>query len=104
MYDAVVYAGIPQALEHLCAAGCRLIVATAKPHSFRPPDPGALRSGAALRGHSRCRAGRHGNDAKTDLIAHILAAHKLDAKTAIMVGDRKIDVAAATSNGIARSA
>jgi phosphoglycolate phosphatase len=42
MYDAVVYAGIPEALDRLQAACWRLLVATAKPHDFCPSDPGAL--------------------------------------------------------------
>jgi phosphoglycolate phosphatase len=100
MYDAQVYAGIAEALEHLCAAGCRLILATSKPHHFARPilQHFALAPRfAAIHGPEL--DGRH--DAKTDLLAHIVAEHKLDPKTAIMVGDRKFDVAAANSNGIA---
>jgi phosphoglycolate phosphatase len=100
MYDAVVYAGIPEALEQLCAAGCRLILATSKPHHYARPilKHFALAPRfAAIHGPEL--DGRH--DAKTELLAHILAKHKLDPQTAIMVGDRKFDVAAANSNGIA---
>ena len=37
MYDAVVYDGVPAALDALCAAGCRLFIATAKPHYYARP-------------------------------------------------------------------
>jgi phosphoglycolate phosphatase len=100
MYDAQVYAGIPEALEQLCAAGCRLILATSKPHHYARPilQHFALAPRfAAIHGPEL--DGRH--DAKTDLLAHIVAAHKLDPNTAIMVGDRNLDVAAANRNGIA---
>ena len=37
MYDAVVYDGVPAALDALSSAGCRLFVATAKPHYYARP-------------------------------------------------------------------
>jgi phosphoglycolate phosphatase len=100
MYDAVVYAGIPEALDRLQAAGCRLIVATAKPHHFARPilRHFALASRfAAIHGPEL--DGRR--DAKADLLAHIVAAHNLATETAVMVGDRAFDVHAAKANGIA---
>jgi len=99
MYEARVYAGIPEALEVLRAAGCRLIVATSKPHHYARPilqHFALAHRFAAIHGPEL--DGRR--DAKTDLVAHILAEHKLDAKATVMIGDREFDVLAASNNGI----
>jgi len=42
--------------------------------------------------------GRFAN--KTDLIAKIIESERIEAKTAVMVGDRKHDIIAAKNNGI----
>ena len=99
MYDAVVYAGIPEALDRLQAAGCRLLVATAKPHEFARPilEHFALAPRfTAIHGPELDGT----RDAKVDLLAHIVAEHNLDVETAVMVGDRAFDVRAANANGI----
>jgi beta-phosphoglucomutase-like phosphatase (HAD superfamily) len=59
MYDAVAYHGVIEALDALAASGCRLFVATAKPPLLRQADPGAFRPVAAVRCHTRPRAGRN---------------------------------------------
>ena len=77
MYDAVVYTGIPQALEALTAAGCRLIVATAKPHFFARPileHFDLARHFAAIYGPELDGT----NDSKADLIAHIMRPRTRD--------------------------
>jgi phosphoglycolate phosphatase len=99
MYDAVVYDGIPRALDALREAGCRLFVATAKPHYYAQPI-------LEYFGLTRFFAGIHGpeldgtRDHKHDLIAHIVANANVRPEHAIMVGDREHDVIAATSNGM----
>ena len=99
MYDAIVYDGIPAALGALSAAGCRLFVATAKPHYYARP----ILERFDLARHF---AGIHGpeldgtNDHKHDLIAHIIVQHGVAPETAIMIGDREFDVTAAARNGI----
>ena len=68
MYDAIVYDGVPAALDALGAAGCRLFVATAKAHHYARP----ILEHFDLARHF---AGIHGpeldgtNDNKADLIA-----------------------------------
>jgi len=99
MYDAIVYDGVPAALDALLDAGCRLFVATAKPHTYARP---------ILERFDLARrfAGIHGpeldgtNDHKADLIAHMIAQHGVRAHSAVMIGDREFDVIAAARNGI----
>ena len=99
MYDAIVYDGVPAALDALSAAGCRLFVATSKPHYYARPI--LERFDLAHR-----FAGIHGpeldgtNDHKHDLIAHIIAREGVVPEAAVMIGDREFDVAAAARNGI----
>ena len=99
MYDAIVYDGIVDALDRLSAAGCRLIVATSKPHAFARPILERL-------GLARHFAAAHGpeldgtNDHKADLLAHIIAREGIDPARAVMIGDREFDVIAAARNGI----
>jgi phosphoglycolate phosphatase len=100
MYEAVVYQGIPEALEALEAAGCRLIVATAKPYRFARPilqHFGLANRFVAIHGPELDGT----RDAKADLIAFILAAEGVAVDAALMVGDRALDVEAAASHGIA---
>ena len=99
MFDAIVYDGIVDALDRLSAAGCRLIVATSKPHAFARPILERL-------GLARHFAAAHGpeldgtNDHKADLLAHIIAREGIDPARAVMIGDREFDVIAAARNGI----
>jgi phosphoglycolate phosphatase len=99
MYDAVVYDGVPAALDGLKESGCRLFVATAKPHYYARPI--LERFDLAHR-----FTGIHGpeldgtNDHKHDLIAHMIEQHGIHPRRAVMVGDRESDVLAAARNGI----
>ena len=98
MFDAIVYDGVADALDRLRAAGCRLFVATAKPHYYARP----------ILEHfdlARRFAGIHGpeldgaNDHKHDLIAHIIAD-----QACVPARDHgrrpQFDVIAAARNGI----
>jgi phosphoglycolate phosphatase len=99
MYEAVVYPGIYEALEALAAAGCRLIVATAKPHRFARPmlqHFGLAKRFVAIDGPELDGT----RDAKADLIAFILAEEGVAVDAAPMVGDRALDVEAAASHGL----
>lgn len=100
MYDAVVYAGMPEALDALAAAGHSLIVATSKPHVFARPileHFGLAQKFGAIHGAELDGT----RDDKADLIAHILATHRIDPARALMIGDRKYDVLGAKKNGVA---
>lgn len=97
MFDALVYSGIPDALSAIASAGCRLIIATAKPHVFARPilqHFGLDTRFIAIHGPEL--DGTHDN--KADLIAHIVRQHDIDASRAVMIGDREHDMLAATLN------
>jgi phosphoglycolate phosphatase len=99
MYDAIVYDGVADALDRLRAAGCRLFVATAKPHYYARPILERFdlaRRFAAIHGPELDGT----NDHKHDLIAHIVAKEGVRPEAAIMIGDREFDVTAAARNGI----
>jgi phosphoglycolate phosphatase len=97
MYDARVYPGIPDALAALTSAGCRLIIATAKPHVFARPilqHFGLDTRFIAIHGPEL--DGTHDN--KADLVAHIVRQHDFDVSQAVMIGDREHDMIAAGRN------
>ena len=99
MFDATVYADIPEALAQLKAAGHRLIVCTSKPHVYARPILEHFKLAhfySAIHGSEL--DGR--NDDKADLIAHIIRTEAVDPTGAVMIGDRKFDVLGAKSNGI----
>jgi phosphoglycolate phosphatase len=99
MYDAVVYAGVAEALEALGMAGHRLLVATAKPHCYARPI--LERFGLARHFVAICGPELDGtNDHKADLIAHMIAREDVRPGTALMIGDRALDVLAAARHGI----
>jgi phosphoglycolate phosphatase len=92
-FENEVYAGIPEALDALAATGTRLFVATSKNRGD------ALRIlehfGLASRFEAIHGARDDGGLAdKSDLIADLLATHKLDPRkiTIAMIGDRKFDM------------
>jgi len=100
MFEAVTYAGIPEMLSSLVAGGYALVLATSKPHVMARPILAHFeldRHFAVV--HGAELDGRH--DDKGDLIGHILATQHIDPSDAIMVGDRKYDVAGAARHGIA---
>ena len=99
MYDAIVYDGVPAALAALRAQGHRLIVATSKPHHYARPI--VEHFGLAAQFHAVHGPELDGtNDHKADLIAHIIRQEGVDPATALMIGDREFDVAAAARNGL----
>lgn len=99
MFDATIHEGMEASMRMLKIAGHRLFVCTSKPHPFARKimahfglaDIFEEIHGAELDGR---------NDAKRDLIAHILKTHDLKATDCLMVGDTPYDVEGARANGI----
>ncbi len=97
IFDNVLYPGIPEAIAAIAAAGFRLFVATSKltqfaeriVENFGLADYFAGIYGSSLDGRI---------DQKDKIIAICLATEKIDARTCVMVGDRKHDVLGAAAN------
>jgi len=99
MYDAVVYAGVDEALDALGMAGHRLFVATSKPHRYARPI--LERFGLARHFVAICGPELDGtNDHKADLIGHMIEHEGVRPQSALMIGDRELDVRAAARHGI----
>ncbi|BBK45462.1 phosphoglycolate phosphatase [Allostella vacuolata] len=99
LFQNSVYDGIVDALEGLASAGFVLYVATAKRTVFavRILDHFGL-SPRFVRIYGSEPGGTL--DHKGDLIAHILAREGIDPGAAIMIGDRRHDIAGAHINGL----
>lgn len=99
MYNAVVYQGVIEALDALAASGCRLFVATAKPHYYAKPileHFDLARRFVAIHGPELDGTRDH----KADLIEYMITEHRIRPETALMIGDREHDVIAAARNGM----
>ncbi|MBT8416808.1 MAG: HAD hydrolase-like protein [Silicimonas sp.] len=100
MFDATVYDGVTEAMDRLISEGCRLYLATAKPHDY------ALEITAHFGLASRMVA-EFGPELdgtrnwKGDLLRHALELTGEDPARSVMVGDRLHDMAAAKEVGMA---
>jgi phosphoglycolate phosphatase len=91
LFENRVYAGVPEMLAKLDAAGCSLFIATSKPRIFaqRIMDHFELAKyfagiyGSELNG---------GYENKSDLLRFLLENERLDARVTAMVGDRSHDM------------
>lgn len=93
-----VFDGIPQALQALRDAGARLVVATAKPHTFAVPVLEHVGLAPLLDGVFG--APDDESDTKGQIIARAMASVGPGVR-AVMVGDREHDVHGARENGLA---
>lgn len=97
MLDSPAFDGIEAALETLAGSGLRLLLATSKPLHM------ATRI-LERRGLARFFAGLYGANAddsgaeKPELIARLIEAERVDPRRAVMVGDRRFDIAGAHAN------
>ncbi len=100
MYENRVYEGVPDMLACLCDAGCRLWLATSKPHVY-------ARRITAHFGLDEWLDGVFGSELdgtradKGALLAHALAESGAHARRAVMLGDRRHDIDGARGNGMA---
>ena len=99
LFEAVVYAGVDEALAELRTAGTRLFLCTAKPIVYAE----RILTHFSLDRHFEAAYGdeldgRYQN--KADLVARILEEQALDPSDCVMLGDRKHDVLAASRHAI----
>ena len=99
IFDVAPYDGVAELLPALTGAGLRLYLATSKRTAFA----------ARILDHldlARHFEGIYGSepdgfrDHKPELIADIMKRHAIAPGTAVMVGDRRYDIAGARANGI----
>ncbi len=99
LFENRVYDGVPEALAQLTARGCRLFLATAKPHVY-------ARRITAHFGLAKWFEQEFGPELdgtrnnKADLLAHALQVTGADPARSVMVGDRSHDLAAAAAVGM----
>lgn len=99
LFGSSLYPGIVEALSAMCRAGARLFIATSKRRRF------AVRIIEHL-GLADLFEDIHGSeddgtfDHKPELVAYIIATHRIALESCVMVGDRKHDIAGARSNNI----
>lgn len=100
MFENTPYAGIPQLLGDLRAAGYRLAIATSKPEHlacriaahFGLTDAFALIAGCSPEGS---------RETKADVIRHALNALGIEEKRqVVMIGDRRHDIEGAAAAGV----
>ena len=99
IFENKLYPGIPQMLEALCAQGKTLYVATSKPTVFAKKilehfDISQYFSdveGSPL---------EHNGVAKNIIVETVLQRNKISPSTAVMVGDRRHDIAGGQANSL----
>lgn len=98
LFENSVYDGVPEMLATLKARNFRLLLATAKPHVYARrilAHFGIHASFDAVYGSELDGVRQH----KADLLAHLFDCESVDARSAVMVGDRHHDIEAAHANG-----
>lgn len=97
LYETRMYAGVPDGLAALRAAGHRLFVTTSKPWVF-------ARRIVAHFGLASFFEETYGSELdglrvhKTDLLAYVIERERLDPRCTWMIGDRANDIAAGRAN------
>lgn len=100
LYENTLIEGIDAMIASLSAAGCKLFVATSKPHAYA----GKIVEHFGLMPHFGKVYGSEldgTRSTKTDLIAYLLQQESLSAKSCVMIGDRKHDLIGARANAVA---
>lgn len=99
LFETALYPGVEETLAHMQQSGARLFMATSKRTIFAH----RILEHFGIDGFfSSIHGSEPGGalDHKPELIAHILQQHGLGRTEAVMVGDRRFDVAGAHANGI----
>lgn len=100
LYENKIYAGVPEMLAELCERRYRLFVASSKPTVYAT----RIVEHFSIDPYFDDLYGSEFDGTRSDkgaLVAHLLEQAGLDSKRAVMVGDRRHDVAGAAKNGLA---
>jgi phosphoglycolate phosphatase len=98
LYENAPYEGIDEALAALRDAGHPLYVATSKPRVYAERIVAHFDLHAHFEAVHGCELDGTRED-KCDLLAHLLAVHRIGHGLATMVGDRGVDMLAARHHG-----
>jgi phosphoglycolate phosphatase len=100
LFENALYDGIVETLATLADREATLLVATSKPFVYARRIVDHFEIGRHFAEVHGCELDGTRED-KRDLIAHIIAHHGLDAASAVMIGDRGVDMRAARHHGLA---
>jgi phosphoglycolate phosphatase len=98
LFENVVYPGIPEVLETL-AQSYRLFVCTSKPTAFAVPILAHFDLAKHFARIYGCELDGTRAD-KRQLLAWLIEREHVEPATAVMIGDRRFDIAAALANGL----
>jgi phosphoglycolate phosphatase len=99
LFENRPYDGIAATLEALRARGVRLMVATSKPTVYAARIVERFGLAAHFDEVHGCELDGTRED-KRDLLAHVIPRHGVDARRAVMIGDRGADMRAARHHGL----
>jgi len=99
LFENAPYEGIADALAELSRGGATLYVATSKPRVYAERIVRHFGLDAHFVAVHGCELDGTRED-KRDLLAHLLPHHGVDARHAVMVGDRGVDMMAARHHGV----
>lgn len=99
LFENSLYPGIPQALSELTEHGHELRVATSKPHVFAKRIIAHFELSEFFSQVYGSELSGERTD-KGELIGHIIEAESLPAATTCMIGDRRLDIDGARSQGV----
>ena len=100
LFENAVYDGVGAALAALTGSGATLVVATSKPRVYAERIIRHFALDAHFKAIHGCELDGTRED-KRDLLAHLLPHHGFDARHAVMIGDRGVDMIAARHHGLA---
>ena len=99
LFESPLFPGIGAVLEHLVGSGHRLFLCTSKPlHTAR-----RIVEACGITGLFSGLYGARPDDSgaeKSELIAELLSKEAIDPRRAVMVGDRRFDIAGAHANAM----
>jgi len=99
LFENAPYDGIAETLGELAGSGATLFVATSKPRVYAERIVRHFGLDPHFNAIHGCELDGTRED-KRDLLAHLLPSHGIEPRSAVMIGDRGADMAAARHHGV----